>query len=241
MTRDRARKQSVRARMSASGEPYSVAARKLADEMDPGDATAISLLRERVDATLDAPSARIWYRTETDLGIRGELLGQLFRTGLDALMKRIARNIDIGTLGSGYMTGEGFAEPAAGRYQIRWGEMATVILDGRQYMGRRGEPVEEHPVPGRTFPELLEGIRHVTSARFSGADVVRGTPCRVIVGEKDAHEFTIWVDDAHIRRIHEEYVISSMLGKNRAKQTLELWDFGVSTAGLNWSRFPGPQ
>ncbi|MGH3281408.1 MAG: hypothetical protein ACRDNW_20040 [Trebonia sp.] len=40
MPRDRARKKAIRPRMAASGEPYSVAARKLDAAPPPGDAVA---------------------------------------------------------------------------------------------------------------------------------------------------------------------------------------------------------
>ena len=41
MTRDRARKKAIRARMAASGEAYSVAARKLAATGPAGDAADV--------------------------------------------------------------------------------------------------------------------------------------------------------------------------------------------------------
>jgi hypothetical protein len=243
MTRDRARKQSIRARMTASGEPYSVAARKLADEADPDDAAATSVLADRVNATLAAPSARIWYRVETDLGTRGDLRAKLVRTIGGAVMKRVAPGMEASV---GGMEGEGFLEPPTGRYQIYWGGYATVVTGGRQFFGRPGEPVEEHPSPDSysaddSLLEPLQYIRGAASARLSGEDIVRGTPCRVISVEKGSRQFTLWMDDAYIRRIREASVKSTIWGKLRGQATLELWDFGVAGDTLDWSTFPGPR
>lgn len=113
MTRDRARKRSVRARMTASGEPYSVAARKLASSAEP----ALSLLAERVNATLAARSARIRYRVETDLATREDLRAKFVRFIGDALLKRIVPGMEASI---GGVAGEGFIEPPTGRYQIYW-------------------------------------------------------------------------------------------------------------------------
>ena len=54
VTRDRARKKSVRARMAASGEPYSVAARKLGRTGAAGEAARDEVIT-RMEATLAAP------------------------------------------------------------------------------------------------------------------------------------------------------------------------------------------
>ncbi len=242
MTRDRARKQSIRARMTASGEPYSVAARKLADEADPSDAAAISLLADRVNATLAAPSARIQFRVETDLGTRGDLRAKLVRGIGNAVLKRFVPGLEASV---GGMAGEGFIEPPDGRYQIYWGGYATVVTGGRQFFGRPGEPVEEHPSPDinsgdDSLLEPLEYIRSGASARFIGEEIVRGTPCRVIAVEKGSRQFTVWLDDDYVRRIREKSAKSSVWGKFRGQATLELWDFGVATGTLDWSRFQGP-
>jgi hypothetical protein len=229
--------------MTASGEPYSVAARKLADEAEPSDVTAISLLDDRVNATLAAPSARIHFRVETNLGTREDLPAKLVRGIGNAVLKRITPGMEASV---GGMAGEGFIEPPAGRYQIYWGGYATVVTGGRQFFGRPGEPVHEHPSPDSnsgddSLLEPMEYIRSGASARFTGEEIVRGTPCRVMAVEKGSREFTIWVDDAYIRRIREKTVKSTVLGKLRGQATLELWDFGVSTGTLDWSTFPGPR
>jgi hypothetical protein len=255
MTKDRARKQSVRARMAASGEPYSVAARNLADNAEPGnaepgdagpgDATALSLLRDRVDATLAAPSARIQFRVETNLATRKDLPAKLTRFFADSILKRIVPGMEISV---GGMLGEGIIEPQAGRYQLYWGGRATVVADGRQFFGRPGAPVDARREPDGDDGDdwllaPLADLRGAVSARFSGEEDVRGTPCQVIIAETGSHEFTVWVDDVHIRRISEKTTATSNLRgtTGRVEETRELWDFGVATEALDWSRFPGPQ
>jgi hypothetical protein len=238
MTRDRARKRSVRARMTASGEPYSVAARKLASSAEP----ALSLLAERVNATLAARSARIRYRVETDLATREDLRAKFVRFIGDALLKRIVPGMEASI---GGVAGEGFIEPT-GRYQIYWGGYATVVTGGRQFFGRPGESVEEHPSPDSYsgddwLLEPLECVRGTAIARFGGEDIVRDTPCRVIAIETNSRQFVFWMDDAYIRRVREQTVKSGIWGKLRGQATLELWDFGVATETLDWSRFPGPR
>jgi hypothetical protein len=247
MTKDRARKQSVRARMAASGEPYSVAARKLADNAEPGDAepddaSALSLLRDRVDATLAAPLARVQFRLETNLGTRKDIRARLARFVGDTALKLIVPGMGGSVAGR---QGEGFIEPPTGRYQIYWGGYATVVTDGRQFFGRSGEPVEEHPAPESeegedSLLEPLEDMRGVASARFSGEDVVRGTPCRVITAETGSGEFTVWVDDVYVRRISAKSARPSLWGTVTADVTLEFWDFGVAAEVPDWSKFPGP-
>jgi hypothetical protein len=244
MTKDRARKQSVRARMAASGEPYSVAARKLTDDAEPGDEAVVSLLRDRVDATLAAQSARIQFRMETNFGTRKDLPARLFRFAVDSVLKRVAPGMEISI---GGMLGEGFIEPLAGRYQIYWGGRATVFTDGRHFFGRPGEPIDGRQAPVSDdeddwLLEPLEDLRGAASARFSGEDAVRGTPCRVITAETGSHEFTVWVDDVHIRRVSEKTIGTSRIGgTGRVELTRELWDFGVPTGALDWSSLPRPQ
>jgi hypothetical protein len=244
MTRDRARKKSIRARMAASAEPYSVAARKLTGDAEPGDASAISVLRDRIDATLAAQNARIHLRSETNLGTRRDLPARLAGFISAFLMKRMPPG--IGTSSTGGLLGEGFIEPSAGRYQIYWGGgYATVITGRREFFGRSGEPVEEHPTTGSdawedSLPKSLEDMRGAASARFSGEDVVRATPCQVITAVTGSREFAVWVDDVYIRRIREKTALPSLLGKIKAEVTFELWDFGVAKT-LDWSRFLGPQ
>lgn len=229
--------------MAASGEPYSVAARKLTGNGGRGDAAAVTLLRDRIDATLAAPNARVQQRVETNLGTRRDLRARLARFISDFVVKRMVPGMEIS---AGGMLGEGFIEPPAGRYQIYWGGYATVVTGGRQFFGRPGELVEEHPAPDSdagddSLLEPLEDMRGAVSARFSGEDVIRGTPCQVITAETGSREFTLWADDVYIRQIRTKMARPSLWGTFRAEATLELWDFGVTTEAPDWSRFPGPQ
>jgi hypothetical protein len=228
--------------MSASGEPYSVAARKLSDDAEPGDAV-VSLLRDRVDATFAAPGARVQLRLETNLGTRKDIRARLARFVGDAALKRIVPGMGGSVAGR---QAEGFIEPPTGRYQVYWGGYATVVTNGRQFFGRPGELVEEHPSPDSdegddSLLEPLAGMRGAASARFSGEDIVRGTPCRVITAETGSGEFTVWVDDVYVRRISTKSARPGLWGMVTAEVTLELWDFGVATGSLDWSRFQGPQ
>ena len=63
VTRDRARKKSVRAQMAASAESYSVAARKLGRTGAAGEAARDEVIT-RVEATLAAASARYEVRMQ---------------------------------------------------------------------------------------------------------------------------------------------------------------------------------
>ena len=152
----------------------------------------------------------------------------------------------MGASATGGLLGEGFSEPPAGRYQIYWGGgYAKVVTGGRQFFGRSGEPVEEHPTTGSDAGEdsplePLEDMRGAACARFSGEDIVRATPCQMITVVTGSREFTVWVDDVYIRRVSEKAAWPGLWGKIKAEVTLELWDFGVAVA-LDWSRFPGPQ
>src|ERR1022692_978930 len=61
VTKDRARKQAIRARMAASGEPYSIAARHLVGFGAAGGSMAAKVAA-CASATLDEPGARMGIR-----------------------------------------------------------------------------------------------------------------------------------------------------------------------------------
>jgi hypothetical protein len=44
----------------------------------------------------------------------------------------------------------------------------------------------------------------------------------------------VWIDDQHIRQVRFE----DRVGGSAKTLVLELWDFGVSVEGLDWSRLP---
>jgi hypothetical protein len=70
VTRDRARKKSVRAQMAAGAEPYSVAARKLGRTEAADEAAARDEVIARAEATLAACSARSEVCKEVTAGDR---------------------------------------------------------------------------------------------------------------------------------------------------------------------------
>jgi hypothetical protein len=155
----------------------------------------------------------------------------------------------------------GFAEPAAGRYQVSNGKSATVCTGGQHYTGSPGQPLHEgrqdDAAPQYRDPlAWLRLLRGVTEARYAGEETLRGTPCRKVIlskvlremrpasavsqedeKEDNPAEFTVWIDEHHVRQLETDIFFS----RNRSLGTeiLELWDFGVPVDSLDWTRFPG--
>ena len=260
MTRDRARKKAIRARMAATGEPYSVAARGLDDTPPASDAVVREVIA-RVNATLAAPSARIEYRRESDLGPRPARprpgpVGRLARLAAGAAWRRIAPGVDAGELREAFLhpVGTGFVEPAARRYQIDFGAYAQMYIDGELFGGQSGAPLRDNnrsrrAEPQKNDPLLLLGLlREVTQARYSGAETLRGTPCRAVAVLAGSAALTAWlagpmeltvsIDDEHVRRIQSEWRDPSPRRVGSVTEAYELWDFGVPVGSLDWSRLP---
>ena len=137
MTRDRARKKAIRARMAVSGEPYSVAARTLtAAEPGIGD-EAVRELIVRVNRTRAVSSARIEVRVDNEI-----ILAERPERRRPGPAGRLARAAWKGIASTRYATrlrdmflhhvAEGFIEPAAGRYMIDWGGSAEMGVDGKR-------------------------------------------------------------------------------------------------------------
>jgi hypothetical protein len=179
VTRDRARKKAIRARMAASGEPYSVAARKLAAANPAGDAADIREIIARADRTLAEPSARIELRIDSAAptwrsGPHAGPLGRLATLPARAVWKRVAPRVDAAGLREAltYQAGEGFLEPAAGRYQLDFGGYAEMCVDGSQFVGWHGAPRQlshrqRRPTSGRYEPlGLLMLLQGTTRARY---------------------------------------------------------------------------
>jgi hypothetical protein len=140
--------------------------------------------------------------------------------------------------------GEGFLEPAAGRYQLVYGGAHAVMqLDGERYQGPAGVPLQDRHRSQTPDPEeplgLLAKLRDVTDARETGQEAVRGTPCRVIAVTAGSAEFTVWIDDEHIRRVQTKSGGSSAQVSLSLTKTLELWDFGARDVSVDWTRLPG--
>jgi len=154
----------------------------------------------------------------------------------------------------------GFAEPAAGRYQLSDGKRATICAGGEHYTAAPGRPLPEGRQdaaaarPQNDPLALLRLLGGVTAARYTGEETLRGTPCRTVVLGKvvrerrlarlpavseeadNPAEFTAWIDEHHIRQIETDAFSSKY---SSVTDILELWDFGVPVDSLDWTRFPG--
>jgi len=178
VTRDRARKKSVRAQMAASGEPYSVAARKLGGTGAADEAAARDEVITRAEATLAASSARFEVRKEVTAGPvttpardrhrRGpfqRLAGSAAKTAWDRIVPEQART-RLRTAGPGMA--RGIIEPSARRFQrhqVEWdpGMLALTMFISRPQQGLDSVP-DAHV--GKEDPlELLIRLRSVTAAR----------------------------------------------------------------------------
>ena len=264
MTQDRARKKATRARMAASGEPYSVAARRLAGADPAGDAAAVAEVMACLDRTLAAPSARIEYRADLEFLPKDLTPGvQLVSDAVRSAWERVVPE-GIRTWlreASSHQVAAGIIEPAAGRYQMtyRGGHPSKVYVNGEHFYGYDGAPLadrnkDDSPVLNRDDPlSWLRLLLSATEARSAGDEILRGTPCRKVILSKippeiragfqlsghpkeEPAEFTVWIDEEHIRRVQAELILSDKSGVET--KTLELWDFGVPAGSLDWTRFP---
>lgn len=258
VTRDRARKKAIRARMAATGEPYNAAARKL-DAASPVDDPAVTgEVVARANSTLATPRARIEVRM--DRGITWPRarpkrrfprpIARLARFAADAAWKRISPEMDFASVREEFKqnflhpTGEGLVEPTADRYQIDFGGYAQMHFNGQYYGGASGQPLranhhQKPPDDPLDEPlELLRKLRGATGARHVGHETVRGTPCRVVAVRADSAEFTIWIDDEHIRRIQSVCNASDERVNHSVTRTLELWDFGTADGSSDWTHLP---
>lgn len=253
MTRDRARKKAIRARMAASGEPYSVAARNLAAPASPRGAPPVREVIARAESTLAAPSARIELRVDTHI-VRPERqerrgpgpAGRLARLAARTAWDRIAPGVDATRLRDAFLhqAGEGFLEPAAGRYLIDYGGYAEMRIDGRHFGGPSGHPLQarhrQRRPPGQAHDPLglLRLLSGAADAQRAGDEMLRETLCRTIIVTAGETELMAWIDDEHIRRIQVEDRAAKGRSTVSKTLTLELWDFGVPVDSLDWSRLP---
>lgn len=259
MTRDHARKKAIRARMDASGETYSTAARKLdAASAGGGPAAPYAVLIARVNSTLASPGARIGMRADwgsrwglgRPAGHRPGRVGRLATFAAKAVVKRISPETDLASVREKltgalfHPAGEGFIEPAADRYQIDYGGIAVMQFNGQRYRGAPGAPLEDKH-RWEDFPdaplELLRRLRDVTDARPAGHETVRGTPCQIIAARAGSAEYTVWIDEEHIRRVQTEQSGSSERIDLSLTKTLELWDFGTGDIQADWTHLPSFQ
>jgi hypothetical protein len=256
VTRDHARKKAIRARMDASGETYSTAARKLdAAGAGGGPAAPGAVLIARVNSTLASPGARIAMRADwgsrwglgRPAGYRPGRVERLATLAAKAVVKRISPETDLASVREKlagalfHPAGEGFIEPAADRCQVDFRGIAVMRFNGQDYRGAPGAPLEDkHRWEG--FPdaplELLRRLRDVTNARPVGRETVRGTPCQVIAARVGSAEYTVWVDEEHVRRVSTEQGGSSERVDLSLTKAFELWDFGTGDIPADWTRLP---
>lgn len=228
MTKDRARKQAIRARMAASGEPYSVAARHLAGLGAAGGPLAATVAA-CARATLDEPGARMGIRLAIGLPWveTAETPPEQRRGGAQGLARRLlGAFLRDGT----HVAGEGFAEPAARRYMIDAGFGGFVCRAGAVDQGRHGWRV---PAPRRESDQAtvmhwlwpLWALAGTAAARAVGTEAVRGVACQRLIAEVDLDRaleaggagwpasfrpgadplataaLAVWIDEHHVRRV----------------------------------------
>jgi hypothetical protein len=156
VTRDRARKKAIRARMAATGEPYNAAARKLDAASPVGDPAVTDEVVALANSTLATPRARIEVRMDRDFTASRARpkrrlprpVARLARFAADAAWKRISPEMDLAGVREVFKqhflhpVGEGFAEPAADRYQIDFAGYAQMHFNGQYYGGASGKPLQ---------------------------------------------------------------------------------------------------
>ncbi len=221
---------------------------------------------ECVERTLTAASARMHFRLEFEASEpepespprrRGGLLGPLARAVGPAARRAILAAI---RRAASRLRFDGFVEPSRRAYMARMRSSGQVGKEGLRWDGRSGQPLatlEPTRKPPTTFDPwwYLEALRGLTEATPQGSEPVRGTPCRRFAVRVDlerasaaapfglhapsvdryeellALPFDVWIDDDHVRRVS--------FAEGAGISTLELWDFGVSTDGFDWTRIPG--
>lgn len=257
MTRDRARKKSVRARMAAGGEPYSVAARKLGATGGADEAARDEVIA-RVEATLAAASARYEVRIQVTAdpvtapardGHRPGPFRRLADASVTAAWDRIVpeqARTRLSTASRG--TARGIIEPSALRFQHH---------QVRQDYGMPGMLMALRPLEGDLAPEaygaagqdpleLLMRLRPVTAARYAGEETIREARCRKITVTVSSAMalFTVWTDDEHVRQIQAvtprttERLVATVLATTMV--TAQLWDFGVPVDSVDWPPLSPP-
>jgi hypothetical protein len=220
------------------------------------------------ERTLNAASARVQLCQQLELPLphgdsarRGGLLRPLVRLAARLARKAFER---MWERWPGEMCSDGFIEPSRRRSMTQMGNWAELRKEGERWKGRPGRPLaglEASPDRGSGVGVdlwwLLDALRGVTEAGAKGEEQVRGSPCRRLSARVDlarasaaapeglppplvdrfeellALPLDVWIDGSHVRRVRYE-------GRAHGKGalTLELWEFGVGTDGLDWSRLP---
>jgi hypothetical protein len=228
----------------------------------------LDAVRACVERTLAAASARVRYRYDLELpgvteydrqqarGLRG-----LWRRGVggffNLLMHHTAQGFAEPAAGrylveyqSAYA--ELFAE---GRlYRGRPGKPLTALTPNQPgdadvdrnlfwplwvLAGATGARFEGSETPGRQYVVQADLDRASAALNLTG-----DWPVRFVKDPLPPHTptFTVWTDDRYVRRIRFAKLdgndIRADLEGYGALTQLDLWDYGVSTAHLDWSRLP---
>ena len=185
--------------------------------------------------------------------------GRLIKAGAKAAWRRATDDKDFHNLEA-----EGFIEPRSRRWMADYGDYAELFQDDRLWGGRSGRALstlEPWPDGSRTnFLWMLEALRGVVEARADGEEAVRGHGCTKTLATVDlsrasertpgsvevprvsrfsellALPFSLWVADGLLRRV--QFVGGTCTPDGCETMTLDLWDYGVSTERLDWSRLP---
>ena len=204
--------------------------------------------------TLAAPSARIEIRADTDLG-RGPERAPPPPSRAHRQARGARRQGDPGT---------GRAGDGRGRAP---GGVPAPVRRGLRRAGRRPLPDRLRrlrrrcwstaaasaacPV-SRSAPAMRSGpigsggtTRWTRSANCSARPLPAGPAPSRCAGRRAAwsrtagtDEFTVWIDDEHVRRIQTVDRGSGRSARATKTETVELWDFGVPVDSLDWSRLP---
>src|SRR4051812_5046916 len=223
---------------------------------------ALAALREAHERTLAAGTA--WVQLDVDHTFELPAWPTRRSSGLLAPLTRAAkagarRLFEEFVAGSDFthQRYEGVLDLRERRYMMDLGSFARLFADGEERMGRSGRALKT--LPATFFPSgsplwLVDLLAGVTDARKVGTDDVRGAACRRLAATADlgrasaatpggmtlrtrgtfdellALPVDVWIDDSHLRRIG--------FSAENTRETLELWDFGVPVAELDWSRLP---
>ena len=250
MTRDRARKKSVRAQMAASGEPYSVAARKLGRTAAADEAARDEVIT-RVEATLAAASARYEVRKAITVGPATapardrhrhgpfkRLAGAAVKGTWDQVVPERAR-ARLRTASASIVMG--IIEPSARRFQYFIVAQDQSVPGTLMAFGLDVDPAPNaYSALGEDPLELLMRLRPVTAARYAGEETVQEARCRkfAVASGGTAAVFTVWADGEHVRQIQ---AVTAKKAKRIAVTvvttttvTAQLWDFGVPVDSADW-------
>jgi hypothetical protein len=238
---------------SAAAGPAADAESAASTEPDAHPAGALAEVIACAGRTLTAPSARLQIRDDTETGQDPEpaprprpgLVGRLAGRAAKRLLGP-ASDISAAEFRQLFMHqfGAGFIEPAAGRYLVDFGAYAQMLVDGRRFGGLSGEPLgPRYEIRPHRFRrddpfDALRKLQRATAARWAGTEQVRSTTCRVITATVGADEFTVWIDGQHVQRFQTVERGSGRHSRATKTETVELWDYGVPTGELDWSRLP---